>query len=318
MDRIKLGKSELKVSRIGLGCAQLGTEGIGITDPEECRKLVNHALDCGINFLDTAEGYGDGLSEKVIGEVLKERGNREDVVIATKVNPLHLGFDEVLKACYASLRRLQTDRIDLYQVHAPFPTVPISETMIALRTLLDDGSIRYAGISNFQVSLTEVAVNSLDGHEVISNQIEYSLLSRGIEKSILTHARWRNMSIIAYSPLAKGLLSGKYGPDHKFQPEDKRSKLPLTSNNQNRAVIKPLLDIMEEVGRKHDAGIPEIALNWLLKHDDVIPIPGAKSIEQLDSNVHSTTFRLSQEDWERISQASKELRLDRFFNYGNA
>jgi aryl-alcohol dehydrogenase-like predicted oxidoreductase len=183
MDMIKLGKSDLKVSRIGIGGGQWGQEGSGITEPAKIKSVINHALDSGINFIDTAEAYGNGLSEKMIGEVLKARGDRENVVIATKVSDIHLGFDEVLKACHASLRRLQTDHIDLYQVHAPSPTVPVSETMIALRTLLDDGLVRYVGVSNFQVSMTEVAVNSLEKHLVISNQMEYSLLNRNIEKA---------------------------------------------------------------------------------------------------------------------------------------
>jgi aryl-alcohol dehydrogenase-like predicted oxidoreductase len=318
MDMIKLGKSDLKVSRIGIGGGQWGQEGSGITEPAKIKSVINHALDSGINFIDTAEAYGNGLSEKMIGEVLKARGDRENVVIATKVNDIHLGFDEVLKACHASLRRLQTDHIDLYQVHAPSPTVPVSETMIALRTLLDDGLVRYVGLSNFQVSMTEVAVNSLENYPVISNQMEYSLLNRNIEKALLQHAKWREMIILAYAPLARGMLTGKYTQDKAIQPGDRRSKFALFHNNENYAMLQPLFDAMKEIGNKHGADISQVALNWLLKHEGVIPIPGAKSPEHVDGHVKATTWKMSDECHKSLSKISADLRLNSFYNFGDA
>jgi len=316
MDMIKLGKSDLKVSRIGIGGGQWGQEGSGITEPSKIKNIINHALDSGINFIDTAEAYGNGLSEKMIGEVLKARGDRENVVIATKVNSIHLGFDEVLKACHASLRRLQTDRIDLYQVHSPSPTVPVSETMIALRTLLDDGLVRYVGLSNFQVSMTEVAVNSLEKHHVISNQMEYSLLNRNIEKALLQHAKWREMAIIAYAPLARGMLTGKY--NQSIPPGDRRSKFALFHNTENQALLQPLFSAMKTVGDKHGANTSQVALNWLLKDEGVVPIPGAKSPEHVDIHVHATTWKMSDEDHKLLSHISAELRLNSFYNFGDA
>jgi len=318
MDRIKLGKSDLKVSRIGIGGLQWGTKGIGIEDKSEIKKVLNHAIDSGINFIDTAESYALGLSEKLIGEVVKERGDRENLVIATKVYPPHLGFDEVLKACHASLRRLQTDHIDLYQIHYPSPTVPVSETMIALRTLIDDGLVRYVGISNFQISLAEVAINSLENHEIISSQMEYSLLSRDIEKSYLKYATWRGMSIIAYSPLASGMLTGKYRPGHKFDENDRRLNDALYKNPENLVCIEPLIAAMKGIGDKHGATIPEVALNWLLKHDNIIPIPGAKKIEHVNSHVRAVSWKMSEADWQVLSKISSELRLNKFFNFGDA
>jgi len=313
-----LGKSDLKVSRIGLGGLQLGNKGIGIEDRAEAKKIVNAALDAGINFIDTAESYADGMSERIIGEVLKERGGRDDVVLATKVYPLHLGFDEVLRACHASLRRLQTDRIDLYQVHAPSPTVPVSETMIALRTLLDDGLVRYVGVSNFQVSMTEVAVNSLENHEVISNQMEYSLLNRDIEKALLRHAEWRKMAVIAYSPLGSGLLTGKYRPGFTLTEGDRRGRDPLFRNPENLEAIQPLIGLMAGIGEKYGASVSEVAINWLLKHDNVVPIPGAKKPEHVSINAHAAAWRMSDDELDAISRASSELRLNKFYNFGNA
>jgi aryl-alcohol dehydrogenase-like predicted oxidoreductase len=258
------------------------------------------------------------MSEKMIGEVLKERGDREDVILATKVYPLHLGFDNVLKACNASLRRLQTDRIDLYQIHAPSPNVPVSETMVALRTLLDDGKVRYAGVSNFQVSMTEVAINSLDNHQVISNQMEYSLLSRDIEKSILQHARFREMPILAYSPLASGFLTGKYSPGFKMDAEDRRNKWPLFSNRENPDVIKPLIQAMGSIGEKHGATVSEVAISWILHNKDIIPLPGAKATEHVDSHVRAAGWKMSDAEWKALSDASMDLRLNLFYNFGNA
>ena len=318
MDRIKLGKSDLKVSRIGIGGGQWGIENYGITDPTSIKATINHAIDSGINYLDTAESYANGASEKYIGEVVKERGDRENLVIATKIHQTHLGFDEVLKACNASLRRLQTDYIDLFQIHAPSFNVPISETMIALRTLLDEGKVRYVGVSNFQVSLCEVAINSLDNHEVISNQLEYSILNRNIEKAMLKYSEWREIPIIAYSPLARGMLTGKYTSGTQIPPDDRRNKKPLFSNPENIAILQPLMEIIKNIGEKNNASIAQVSLNWLLKHDNVIPLPGAKSIEQVDSHVAATTWTMSEDDWNAISDTSKDLRLNMFYNYGNA
>ena len=306
------------ISRIGIGGAQWGMENYGITDEASIKATINHAIDSGINYLDTSESYANGASEKMIGQVLKERGDRESIVLATKIHPMHLGFDEVLKACNASLRRLQTDYIDLYQVHAPSPTVPISETMIALRTLLDEGKVRHVGVSNFQVSLCEVAINSLDNHEVISNQLEYSILNRNIEKAMLKYSEWREIPIIAYSPLARGMITGKYTSGTQISPDDRRSKKPLFSNSENIALLQPLMEVLKDIGEKNNASISQVSLNWLLKHDNVIPLPGAKSIEQVDSHVAATTWKMSEEDWNAISEASNDLRLNKFYNFGNA
>ena len=316
MDRIKLGKSNLMVSRIGIGGAQWGMENYGITDPDTIKATINHAIDSGINYLDTAESYANGASEKYIGQVLKERGDRENLIIATKIHALHLGFDEVLKACNASLRRLDTDYIDLFQIHAPSPTVPISETMVALRTLLDDGKIRHVGISNFQVSMCEVAINSLDNHEIISNQLEYSILNRNIEKAMLKYATWREMAVIAYSPLARGMLTGKFVPGYELPADDRRHKKPLFRNKENLAVLQPLMELLKEVGDRNNADIAQVSLNWLLKFDNVIPLPGAKSKEQVDSLVAATTWKMSDEDWDAISKASEDLRLNNFYYFG--
>jgi len=316
MEYRKLGKSDLKVSRIGLGGMQFGSAGIGIHDKKKMKEIINHALDNGVNFIDTAEIYGRGISESVIGETIKERGDRDDLVIATKVYPMHLNYKEVIKAAEWSLKRLQTEVIDLYQVHHPNCYVPISETMEAMENLLRDGKVRYVGVSNFQTCLTEETITSLKSGEIIANQLEYNILMRGIEQSILPHLRERGIVTIAYSPLSGGLLTGKYDETSEFPKEDRRSQWALLANKQNRLEMKPLLKIMKDIAEKYNATIPQVAINWLLKYDDVFPIVGAKSIEQIETNIGAAKWKMSDEEWNRITSASDKIKLDLFFEFG--
>jgi aryl-alcohol dehydrogenase-like predicted oxidoreductase len=315
MNYVKLGKSDLRVSKVGLGALQFGTQGYGISDKEEMKKIINRSLDLGINFIDTAEGYGNGTSERVIGEVLKERGDRNDIVIATKVRPGHLKYEYVIKAVEVSLKRLQTDAIDLYQVHHPSCYVPISETMNAMDKLLEEGKIRYVGVSNFPVSLTEEAIKSLENGEIISNQLQYNILSREIEKEILPHLRDRGLITIAYSPLSGGLLTGKYDENYEFPQDDLRSQWWLLCNKRNRTEMKPLIQIMNEIAEKHGATIPQVAISWLARIDDVFPIPGAKSADQAESNAKAAEWNMSDDEWKCITAASDKLELDKFGDF---
>jgi len=188
--------------------------------------------------------------------------------------------------------------------------------MIALRTLLDDGKIRHVGLSNFQVSMCEVAINSLDNHEIISNQLEYSILNRNIEKAMLKYSTWRELVVIAYSPLARGMLTGKFAPGYELPADDRRHKKALFHNKENIEKLQPLMELLKEIGYKNNADIAQVALNWLLKFDNVIPIPGAKSKEQVDNNIAATTWKMADEDWDAISKASEDMRLNMFYNFG--
>jgi len=309
----KLGKSDLKVSRIGLGTWQFGSRVWGLQDRDLMKKILNRAIDLGINFIDTAEGYGDGISESVIGETISERGDREDLVIATKVSPSHLRYKDVLKAAEKSLERLKTKTIDLYQVHWPNMYVPVEETMRALEKLVDEGKVRYIGLSNFPPCLAREAVESLKKYEIISNQVLYNLLERDIEKAIFPAMRELGIVIIAYSPLAMGFLTGKYNETTKFPEGDFRNNVYLYKNKENFRKVIEFNKLLEEIGKKYGKTVPQVALNWLLKFDDVFPITGAKKVEQIESSIGAVGWSLSEEDWNRIKEASDKLRdLPRF------
>ncbi|MFQ6127370.1 MAG: aldo/keto reductase [Thermoplasmata archaeon] len=315
MEYKRLGKSDLKVSRIGLGGLQFGTQGYGISDKAMMKKIINYALDSGINFIDTAEVYAYGTSERVIGETIKERGDRDNLVIATKIFPENLRYKEVLKAADRSLKRLQTDVIDLYQVHHPHCIVPIAETMRALDELLKAGKVRCVGVSNFEASLTRQAMDSLKNGEIISNQVEYNVLIRDIEKEVLPFLRKAEIVTIAYSPLAMGLLTGKYDETTELPKEDRRANIPLFRKKANLRRLENLLGVMRKIAKVHNAGVPQVALNWLLRSDDVFPIPGAKSPEQVEINVSAMKWKMSGEEWKRITEASDKLELDLFFDF---
>lgn len=211
MEFRELGKSGIKVSAIGLGTWQWGSREWGwgrLYGEKDLQDAFENAMEVGVNFIDTAEVYGSGRSERIIGEVI--RSHREQVVIATKVWPLNLSYGRVLRAADRSLRRLGIDVIDLYQVHWPNPLMPIRNTMRAMKKLVQDGRVRCVGISNFGLKRMTGAQHALAPVELASNQVRYNLLDRRIETDVLPYAHKRKISIIAYSPLAQALLTGKY------------------------------------------------------------------------------------------------------------
>ncbi|NHJ87963.1 MAG: aldo/keto reductase [Asgard group archaeon] len=312
MDKITLGKSDLKISRIGLGTLAFGHRSKGIQDKNEIFNCINYAIDNGINFIDTAEEYSGGLTEKYIGEVLKDRNERENIIISTKVSPVHLGYKEVIKAANHSLERLQTDYIDLYLVHWPWPYSPIPETMRAMDELLADGKIRYAGVSNFKNHEVELANNSLKNGEIIVNQIEYNLVNRIIEKEMIPYLKKNGIDIMAYSPLLSGFLTAKYDENTTFSENDFRNYDPHFKNKENLVQAKPLFDLMKVIAKNHNATPAEVAINWLLKDDFVIPIPGAKKTNHVDSNIHATQWKLTKDEIVQLTAVSDKLDFDLF------
>ncbi|UCD92407.1 MAG: aldo/keto reductase [Methanobacteriota archaeon] len=314
MECVELGKSDLKVSRIGLGAMQFAPAWIG--DKEMMKKVLACALDNGINFIDTAERYGLGMSETVIGETIMDRGDRDDLVIVTKVSLIHLRYKDVIKAAEASLKRLQTDVIDLYQIHAPSCYVPTSETMKAMDWLLKEGKVRYVGLSNYPVCRTREAIECLKNGDIITNQLEYSVVMRDIEAEMLPFLRETGIVTIAYSPLAMGILTGKYVETTEIPKEDPRLGDPLFKNGENLGSVQPVISLMREIAEAHEATVAQVALNWLLRFDDVFPIPGAKTPEQVESNINATKWKLSEEEWNRITEASDELDLNFFLDFG--
>jgi diketogulonate reductase-like aldo/keto reductase len=271
----ELGKTGEKIPALGLG-----TWGIGgfnypdYSNDELAIEIIRFAVEIGMNFIDTAEMYGAGHSEELIGEAIK--GIREKVFIATKVLPTNFRYEDVIKACERSLRRLKTSYIDLYQLHWPNPSIPIKETMRAMEKLVNEGKIRYIGISNFSVEETVEAMNALSKYEIVSNQVEYSLLVRDIEKDLLDFCRKNKITIIAYSPLARGeLLKGKY------------------------------YEFLSKIGKKYNKTAAQVALNWLIIKENVVAIPKAFSKAKIVENMGAYGWKLSDEDLKTIDEFFK-------------
>ncbi len=311
MEYKKLGKSDLEVSRIALGGWQFCGSSGNLRDKKTIKSIINKSLDSGINFIDTAESYGDGYSESVIGEALKERGNRGEVVIATKVLPRHLRYKDVIKAAEKSLKRLQIDTIDLFLIHRLDCYPIISGAIEAFDTLLQEGKVRYVGVSNLPVCLVQEAMELLKNGKIIVNQLEYNVLIRDIEEEFFPFLRKNDIAVMAYSPLATGFLTGKYTKSNWIPEEDTRKKFPIFKK-ENAKRAKPLFDVMRNIAKTHGVEIPQVAIGWLLKYENVFPVVGAKKIEHVESNLKAAELKLSKEEWSRITEASNSIELDLF------
>ena len=299
MKYVKLGSEW--VSAVGLGTWQFGEPGWGWGRDllhEEALRIVDRALELGINFFDTAAVYGNGRSEEVLGEALK--GRRQDAIIATKIEP-PLGPDRVKRRAERSLKNLGIDHIDLYQLHAPDNSVPISQTMEAMRDLVDRGYVKQVGVSNFGPIQWQRAEDAL-GLPIVSNQVEYHLLQRRWGEESLPHARQQGYVVMAWSPLAQGLLSGKYGSNNI--PQDLRSSFGIF-NRDNLRKAPAVVEALGEVGRRHKATPAQVALAWLLRDPNVMVIPGARSVEQLEANAAAANLELSTEDAQLIERAAR-------------
>lgn len=310
MEYVTLGTSDLKISRIGLGTWQFGTEGWGFGQDfteQEALATVDKALEIGINLLDTAEVYGEGRSEEIVGKALV--GRRDRVVLATKVLPRHLRKRDLIRACDESLRRLGIDRIDLYQIHAAESYVPLTESMAALAELIEQGKVRYVGVSNFSVPVLRAAEEAFSGR-IVSNQVRYNLLQRDIEAEILPYCREHNITVIAYSPLAQGLLTGKYDRDHL--PSDKiRQRNPLF-REENLVQAFPVIDLLRGIGEEHGATPAQVALRWVTSQDGVIAIPGAKRPGQVEENAGALDWSLSLDELAQLDAVSANLGFSYF------
>lgn len=299
-----LGRTGEKLSVIGAGTWQWGALewGWGGTyGKKQALGAFHRALDRGVNWLDTAEIYGPWRSEQVIGEALRER--RDGVFVASKVMPFH-SFD---KACAGSRRRLGVDAIDLYQIHWPNPVAPVPVLMRAMERLKKKGHIRHIGVSNFSAAQLREAREALPRSEVVSNQVKYNLLEREVEPDLLPECRKSGVTLIAYSPLAQGALSGKYTPDHP--PGDwVRRTHPLFSR-ENLRRTGPLIAALRSVGRKRGRSVSQVALNWLVRDPRVVAIPGAKDAKQAEENARGGDWRLAPAEVRAIDGAARKVRL---------
>ncbi len=294
-----------RVSRIGLGTWQFGSREWGYGDQYAsgaAGDIVRRALAMGVTLFDTAEIYGTGKSERILGEALGDE--RANVVVASKIFPV-APFPAVVKQrAHASARRLQLDRIPLYQVHQPNPLVPDSVIMPGMRSLLDSGTIGAAGVSNYSLERWQKADAAL-GRPVISNQVDFSLARPGALEDLVPFAERENRIVIAYSPLAQGLLGGKYGVDNR--PGGVRMANSLFGT-ENLRRIEPLLQTLRDVATQLDAKPAQVALAWLISLPGVVAIPGASSVEQLEFNVAAAEIELPTESRDALTDAARAFR----------
>ncbi len=303
METRNLGRSGLKVSAVGLGCNNFGMR----CDLEASRKVIDQAIESGITLLDTADVYGGGKSEEIIGEVLGAR--RKDVVVATKFAmtgfnaPVRADRRYVIDACEASLKRLKTDFIDLYQVHRPDPSTPIEETIRALDDLVRAGKVRYLGVSNFagwQIADAQWTARELGASPFISHQDEYSLVVRDIEKEVIPAGKAHGLGILPFFPLASGLLTGKYSRD-AAPPEGTRLANAFMGNRYLTQANFDVVEKLEPFARERNRSLLDLAFGWLLAEPNLSSvIAGATSPDQVKANVAAAEWTLTAEEADQV------------------
>ena len=302
------------VSELCLGCMTFGRE----LDEEGSRKIIGRFLEAGANFIDTADVYSKGVSEEITGRAIK--GSRDEVVLATKVrfpmgegpNDVGLSRKHVISGCEASLQRLGTDYIDLYQVHTWDALTPLEETLSALTDLIRAGKVRYVGVSNFtgwqlMQSLWISELRSLE--RFVCLQPQYSLVEQNIEREILPVCREEGLGIIPWSPLGGGFLSGRYRRGER-PPQGSRVAEAVEAMEEHwdrRATERNwnTLEIVGEISEETGKSYAQISLNWLLRQEDVTaPIIGVRTMEHLEDNLGAAGWELSEEQVKRLSEAS--------------
>ncbi|HJX01539.1 MAG TPA: aldo/keto reductase [Candidatus Humimicrobiaceae bacterium] len=321
MRYVKLGNSQIEVSVIGLGAWAIGGKWWGGTNEKDSIEAIQASIDSGVNFIDTAPAYGQGLSEGLIEKAL--RGRRDKVVIATKCGlrwdlkkglyffdyapgvPMYryLGRESLEYELDQSLKRLGTDYIDLYQSHWQDPTTPISETMETFLKMKEKGKIRAIGVSN--ATLDEIKEYARYGI-IDSDQEKYSAIDRGVESELLPWCEKNNVSMLAYSSMEKGLLTGKISPDRKFKSGDSRLDDPRYSAENIKKVNKLLKNHLETVAEKYNASYGHIVTAWLLKSPKVIALCGARNKNQAIENARAGNIELDGDDLKKVDDFIKE------------
>jgi aryl-alcohol dehydrogenase-like predicted oxidoreductase len=312
MEYRPLGRTGVKVSSLCLGCMMFGWR----TQPEDAYAIIDRALDAGINFFDTANVYARGRSEEATGEALKRSGKRNKVVLATKVHG-KMGDDpndegnsrrHIIEQCEASLRRLQTDYIDLYQIHRPQSDIPVDETLRALDDLVRSGKVRYIGTSTYaswQVVESFWMADKLGLNRFVTEQPPYNLLDRTIERELLPMAQTYGMAILPWSPLGGGVLTGKY---QRGQPMPEQSRLSLIGGNPvwSKRYNDHMYDVvegLEPLVREKGGTMSQLALAWCMQQPGVTsPIIGPRTMEQLEDNLGAVEMTITDEDREAIDK----------------
>jgi len=329
MEYRTLGQSDIKVSELAFGAWAIGGWMWGGADSKDAIKAIETAVDHGMTTIDTAAVYGFGLSEELVGKAIK--GKRSKVQILTKfglswnekkgefffesqdnegkeINIYRYSSKEkVISDCEESLKRLGTDYIDLYQIHWADPTTPVSETMEALEILLKQGKIRAGAVCNYSAELMNEAEKTF---KIASNQVPYSMVRRDIEKEVVPHCLSNNIGILAYSPLQRGLLTGKIKQGHIFNEGDTRPTT-LYYKEPNFSRIMHLTDSLKEMAQDINVTLSQLVLNWTIQQPGITcALAGARNAAQVLENVKAADFRLSSEEITGINDLISNLKLE--------
>lgn len=312
MEYVTLGRKGPKVSEIGIGMWQAGGRSWGkdVRD-RDCIAAMVRAVELGVSLFDTAEVYGQGHSEEVVGRAIRETG-RDNVFIATKVAGDHARPHDLERACRGSLKRLGVREIDLYQIHWPSPwdQIPMRDTMRTLEKLQRAGKIRHIGVSNFAVRDLEEARVSLSRTDIVSDQVRYNLLQREVEAELLPYCEREGIGILAWSPIGKGVLAGKYHGANR--PKD-----PVRSEDDlfkpaNLKAAEPLVATLRKIAKAHGKTPAQVALAWLRRHPNVVPIPGVKRPAHSEENAGAAGWCLRVEEIRSLSRIAASIRIDTF------
>jgi aryl-alcohol dehydrogenase-like predicted oxidoreductase len=304
----KLGQQGLEVSEEGLGCMGM-SEFYGEADESEATQVIHRALELGVNFLDTADMYGPFTNEKLVGRAIA--GRRDDVVVATKFGNVRGENGErrgirgdaeyVRSACEASLQRLGTDHIDLYYQHRVDKEVEIEETVGAMKELVDAGKVRYLGLSE---AGPETIRRAHVVHPISALQTEYSLWTRDPEDRVLPTVRELGIGFVAYSPLGRGFLSGRFQSPDDFEEGDFRSHHPRFQGENFQKNLQ-LVERVKEIADEKGVTAGQLALAWVLAQgEDIVPIPGTTKVKNLEENVAAAEIELTEQDLKRIDEVA--------------
>jgi len=304
MEYRKLGNSELNVSVVSFGCWQMGG-GWGEVEERDFQQAVDAAIESGINLFDTAEGYGSGASEEILGRCLKAK--RDKVLVATKIFTGKYKLEDVEPHLDRSLARLQMEYVDLYQYHWPrqaFDQAAADDAMNTMLRLKEKGKIRAFGVSNFFADQMEMCLKVTP--QLASDQPPYSILWREIEESVLPFCRKNNVAVLAYSPLAQGILTGKYNLENRPTGKTRLSNIFFKDENYERAL--EVVDVMRPIAEKHGKTMAQVAVNWLLAQPGMTSaICGAKSAKQAIDNAGAAGWQLAPDEIDAIGKAGMEF-----------
>lgn len=305
----QLGRTGVTVSELCLGTMLFG----GRTPEDEAHRIVDRALDQGINFIDTANAYGRGVSEEVLGRALKANGQRERIILATKVfapmddhDPNMKGNQRrhIIEQCEASLRRLQTDWIDLYQIHRPMPSIPIDETLRALDDLVKQGKVRYIGTSTFaawQIMEALWVSKEYGLNRFVCEQPPYHLLDRRPERELVPMAQTYGIALIPWSPLAGGSLTGKYRRGVAAPDESRYSGQAGRGQELETETFFAIIDTLEEMAAEKGCTVSQLALAWCAQQPGITcPIIGPRTYEQLEDNLGAAAVQVADGDRQRL------------------